>query len=308
MLSDMVNPDSSLTPEGLADWLAAARTRLHRLAQTPGTSLGHLEIALIEELHSLGVPLLAQAATAQAQATAFVCPCGHGPLRREAHGHPRNIDSVVGSLRLSREYGWCPQCRQWFYPADARWGLQPNAPASPRLQEMAAEAVLKMPCAQAEKSLPRLGACTLSSTTLHREARRQGQRALALQQADQKLTTTPAGVVQLASQSPIPSQPFVLIIELDAWNIRERDDWGQTTALRKKGMEPQRWHWVYTATIFRLDQRGHTASKRPVITERGYVATRAGLEVFERLVYAEALRRGLGRAVDPMGAPRTKIR
>src|SRR5438093_4642340 len=105
MLSDMVNPDSALTPEGLADWLAGAQARLHRLAQTPGTTLGHLEIALIEELHSLGVPLLAQAATAQARATAFVCPHGHGPLRREANGHPRNIDSVVGSLRLSREYG-----------------------------------------------------------------------------------------------------------------------------------------------------------------------------------------------------------
>jgi len=59
-----------------------------------------------------------------------------------------------------------------------------------------------------------------------------------------------------------------------------------------------RWHWVYTATIFRLDQRGHTASRRPVITERGYVATRAGLESFERQVYAEALRRGLGAAVE----------
>lgn len=298
MLSDTVNSDPSLTPKGLADWLAAAQARLRHLAQTPGTSLGHLEIALIEELHHLGIPLLTQAATAQAQATPFVCPRGHGPLQREAKDHRRNIDSVVGPLRLSREYGWCPQCQDWFYPADVRWGLQPNAPASPRLQEMAAEAVLKMPCAQAEKSLPRLGSCTLSSTTLHREARRQGQRALALQQADQKLTTTPAGVAQLAGQSPAQSQPFVLILQLDAWNIRERNDWGQTKALRKKGKEPERWHWVYTATLFRLDQRGHTASKRPVISERGYIATRAGLEVFEQLVYAEALRRGLTRAAE----------
>lgn len=298
MLSDTVNCDPPLTPKGLADWLAAAQGRLRRLAQTPGTSLGHLEIALIEELHLLGIPLLTQAAIAQAQATSFVCPRGHGPLQREAKDHPRNIDSVVGPLGLSRDYGWCPQCQGWFYPADARWGLQPNAPASPRLQEMAAEAVLKMPCAQAEKSLPRLGACTFSSTSLHREARRQGQRALALQQADQKLTTTSAGVAQLAGQSPLHTKPFVLIIELDAWNIRERNDWGKTKALRKEGKEPERWHWVYTATIFRLDQRGHTASKRPVISERGYVATRAGLEVFENLVYAEALRRGLTRAAE----------
>jgi hypothetical protein len=68
--------------------------------------------------------------------------------------------------------------------------------------------------------------------------------------------------------------------------------------LRKKGKEPERWHWVYTTTIFRLDQRGHTAAKRPMITDRGYVATRAGLEAFEQLVYAEALRRGLTKAAE----------
>lgn len=202
MLSDKVNLDAPLTPARLADWLTSAQARLHHLAQTPGTSLGHLEIALIQELHHLGVPLLTQAARTQAQTAAFVCPHGHGPLRREAKGRLRHINSVVGSLRVSRDYGWCPQCQEWFYPADARWGLQPNAPASPRLQEMAAAAVLKMPCAQAEESLPRLGACPLSATTLHREARRQGQRALGLQQADQKLTTIPAGVAQLAGQSP----------------------------------------------------------------------------------------------------------
>jgi hypothetical protein len=99
-------------------------------------------------------------------------------------------------------------------------------------------------------------------------------------------------------QSSAHSQPFVLILQLDAWNIRERNDWGHTKALRKKGKEPERWHWVYTATLFRLDQRGHTASKRPVISERGFVATRAGLEIFEHLVYAEALRRGLTRAAE----------
>jgi len=155
-----------------------------------------------------------------------------------------------------------------------------------------------MPCAEAEKSLPRRGGCQLGSTTLHREACRQGQRALALQHADQQRATTPSGVLQLAKQAKIPTQPFALIMEMDAWNIRERTDWGRTKALRKQGKEPERWPWVYTATIFRLDQRGHAASQRPVISERGYVATRAGLEAFAQLVYTEALRRGLSQAAE----------
>ena len=119
---------------------------------------------------------------------------------REARNQVRKIDSVVGALHLGRDYGWCQKCQDWSHPADVRWGLQPNAPASPRVQEMAAEAVLKRPCAQAEKSLPRLGGCSLSSTTLHREASRQGQRALALQKADQHRATTVQGVVELAKE------------------------------------------------------------------------------------------------------------
>jgi hypothetical protein len=39
---------------------------------------------------------------------------------------------------------------------------------------------------------------------------------------------------------------------------RERDRWGQTQALREAGEDFSRWHWVYTATIFRLNQRVQT--------------------------------------------------
>jgi hypothetical protein len=298
MLSDTVNASLSLTPESLAAWLAATRARLLALARRADTNLGHLEVALTEELRCLGAALLGEAAQQQAAATAWVCPRCRQPLRREAKSCVRQVTTALGPVRLSRDYGWCPQCRGWQFPADARWGLQPKAPASPRVQELAAEAVLKMPCAAAEKSLPRLGGCPLSAASLHREALRQGARAQALRQADLELTTTPQGVAQLARQSPPPPTPFVLIIQMDAWHIRERDDWGRSPALRQQGQEPARWHWVYTATLFRLDQRGHTAAQRPIITERGYVATRAGLEAFERQVYAEALRRGLGAAAE----------
>jgi hypothetical protein len=33
-----------------------------------------------------------------------------------------------------------------------------------------------------------------------------------------------------------------MILQLDAWNIRERDAWGQSAALRRRGQEPERWH------------------------------------------------------------------
>ena len=35
---------------------------------------------------------------------------------------------------------------------------------------------------------------------------------------------------------------FTLVIEIDAWNIRERDDWGQTKELLLQDKKPERWH------------------------------------------------------------------
>jgi hypothetical protein len=70
--------------------------------------------------------------------------------------------------------------------------------------------------------------------------------------------------------------------------------------MRQRHEELNRWHWVYTATCFRLDQRcstGRAKTKlRAVITERSYVATRGGLESLTQQLYSEARVRGLGQA------------
>src|SRR5207253_7261252 len=58
-----------------------------------------------------------------------------------------------------------------------------------------------------------------------------------------------------AGETPLQEKPFTLVIQIDAWNIRERDYWKQTEAKRKRGEDFSRWHWVYTATCFRLDHR-----------------------------------------------------
>jgi hypothetical protein len=54
-----------------------------------------------------------------------------------------------------------------------------------------------------------------------------------------------------------------MIIQWDAWNIRERDAWGRSAALRRAGREPERWHWVYTGTCFRLDHPARARAAAP---------------------------------------------
>ena len=221
------------------------------------------------------------------------CPTCHGTLMVEARQRPRKVNTCFGLIHFARDYGFCSDCGEHFSPADVTLGLQQRAPASPRVQEICALTALRAPAGQAQEDVRRLTGINLDASTLHREARRQGERALGRRDHDEQLTQTPAGVAQLASQAIRLPSAFTLVIEIDAWNIRERDNWGRTQALRESGQDTGRWHWVYTSTIFRLDQRATTASGRPLITERGFVATRRGLESFQRQLYAEALQRGL---------------
>jgi hypothetical protein len=285
--------DGGLPDMGL--WLERLQVRLNA-AVSQNVNMGTLEALIEGELKTLGRPILEQAMQKLGDRQPLRCPACQHDLRVETYRRGRDVSSMFGSVHLIRDYGLCPQCHRRFYPADAVLGLHGRAPASPRVQEVCALMVLESPASQAQEKLRRLNGLALGQATMHREARRQGQRALQLRRADAALSKTLEGVQKLSARARTPSGPFTLVLEIDTWNIRERDAWGQTRRLRQKGEEFSRWHWVYTATIFRLDQRGKTASGRTVITERGYVATREGTESFEAQVYAEAILRGLLRA------------
>jgi hypothetical protein len=284
-----------LTDAELQAWRQDMEARLQLIVQNQEQGLGHVEEDLARCAKEPLRLLAERAAQAKANATACQCIHGHGPLMQQKY-LARGVDSRFGRITIWRGYGWCEQCGQWQFPADHALGLGRQAPASPYLQELSALLVSKMPPEQAVAVAERLG-LDLSRCFLDREAHRQGlkaqeRRAQAVAELDswEKIQ----GLARY-SEGP-PSQPFTLVIEIDAWNIRERDDWGQTEALRQAGQKPERWHWVYLATVFRLDHRGQTAGERSVITERGFVATRHGLEALTAQLHREAIARGLGQA------------
>lgn len=224
------------------------------------------------------------------------CPnCGR-MLKVVDHRRFRAVNSSVGPVRFRRSYGLCPHCRKHYFPADAALGLLERATLSPRLQEICAVMTLQAPAGQAGDDVRRLTGIDIAGATLHREACRQGGRALDIRRRQEQMTESAEGVAALAAKAPRLPQHSTLVIELDAWNIRERDHWGQTEARRLAGEDPERWHWVYTATLFRLDQRATKESGRAIIADRGYVATREGLDSFRRQLHAEALLRGVLQA------------
>ena len=264
-------------------------------AATGDHNLGHLEVQAAADVRELLRQATERAAQAKADGTPPLCPVCKQALTRLSPDHPRTFDTRFGSITVRRTRGYCKRCRKWRVPADTALGLEDSAGYSPGVQEMAALLASKMPVEDASLVLEHLTGVKLPRATLDREARRQGERAQQLRtQLDQQAATTPS------TQLELTLQPYQMIIQLDAWNIRERDDWGKSTALRRAGQEPERWHWVYTGTCFRLDHRGQTAGGRPVITQRGFVATRGGIDALREQMHAEALRRGLGQAASAL--------
>lgn len=286
-----------LTDAELQAWRQDMEARLQLIQQNQEQNLGHIEEQLARSAKE-PLRLLAERA-AQAKANAAPCQCvhGHGPLTHRKY-LSRRVDSRFGRLLIWRGYGWCDGCEAWQFPADHALGLGRQAPASPYLQEISALLVSKMPPEQAVLVAERLG-LDVSRCFLHREAHRQGLKAEKRRaQAVAELATWEEIQKLARYREGPPSAPFTLVIEIDAWNIRERDDWGNTDAIRAQGKKPERWHWVYLATVFRLDHRGETAGERAVISQRGFVATRAGLEALTVQLYREAIARGLGQARD----------
>lgn len=276
-----------MTDDDVANWLFEKAAVC--LGQTP--NMGDMEKALDRaslEIRRIALERLAQQAVSRQP---FSCPSCHTALNVGNHRRWRRVETSFGKIGFARSYGFCMKCQDYFYPADVALGLQEKARSSPRIQEICALTTLRAPAGQGEEDVYRLTGIALGASTLHREARRQGERALIRRREDELLTQNSEGIAKLAARAPKLQKHSTMVIEIDAWNIRERDNWGKTEALLKAGQDTGRWHWVYTATVFRLDQRGTTESGRPVIAERGFVATRAG-ESFPRQLYAEALQRG----------------
>jgi len=293
-------PESEPLAVPAARLAGALEALLRHFTHASDQNLGHLEVQIAQAAQELLRQATARGAQQKADATPPQCPVCQRPLSRLSADQPRTFDTRFGPVTVRRTRGYCKRCRKWRTPADTALGLEDSAGYSPAVQEMAALLASKMPVGEASVVLERLTGVKLPRATLDREARRQGQRAEQLRrQLDAQATTPPAPAAK-KKQLELPLEPYQMIIQMDAWNIRERDDWGRSAALRRSGQEPERWHWVYTGTCFRLDHRARTAGGRPVIVERGFVATRSGIDGLREQLHAEALRRGLGQAAGAL--------
>ena len=238
-----VPPDSSYETFGQPDrdWQARLTAGLNRSLQTKSQTMGDLERQILQQTQGLERKLLEEASQKKAYQSPPVCPVCGNQLSRLSQGHERTYQTRFGPVTIRRSRGWCKCCQAWRFPADYALGLEETGSASPSVQEMAALVASKMPVAEASAVLEHLTGVKLPPATLDREARRQGKRAERKRRELDQQMSDGQGRQQCV---PVEPAPFTLIIEIDAWNIRERDAWGQSDAFRQRGEAPSRWHWV----------------------------------------------------------------
>lgn len=204
-----------MSEDEVVAWLCAEASALLEEDGSMGTMEKTLDRVSLECRRRALEQLVQKAAAGQS----LTCPRCRCTLNVEEHDRKRTVNSAFGLLRFARSYGFCPNCGNYVYPADVILGLQERAPASPRVQEICALTALRAPAGQSQEDVRRLTGLDLDASTLHREARRQGERALVWRDADVALTQTLEGVTQLAARACTPSAPFTLIIEIDAWML-----------------------------------------------------------------------------------------
>ena len=297
-------------PQAVVAWQQRLQAGLSRSIQASDQTMGHWEEEILHQTRDLERRVLEEAAQKKAEQAPPVCPvCGH-KLSRVTPGHERSYQTRFGVIRIRRLRGWCRRCKCWRFPADPLLGLAEAGSNSPGVQEMAALVASKLPVAEASAVIERLTGVKLPRATLDREARRQGRRAEGQRQRRDEQMSQGAGAEQQvpALRRAGPVEPFTLVIELDAWDIRERNEeqWGRVEELRQQGQEPDWWHWVYGGTCFRLSQRVKTAGGRSLILSRGTVRTRGGIEARKQQLWAEAMRHPAGRPGPSSPCPLAK--
>lgn len=258
---------------------------------------GQIEMNLAKESKALMREAFREVLQSQADRYGPYCPvCG--VKLQNVEQVERTLLTQWGEVTIRRAYGRCPRCKRYMAPADKKLGLEDQGQTSPCMGEKLCWMATQMPPVQAAEVIEHLTGQKISPSRIDRLAKKKGEDVLKEREEDRNQAMEPETRQDYSKRNKRWDEPaeFTLVIMIDAWMIRERDNWGEKEALTTSGIDPKRWHEVKSARLFRLDQRGKTQSGRAMLTSSTMVATRQGPDVFSEYLYTEALRCGLLRA------------
>ena len=192
------------------------------------------------------------------------------------------VRTVCGPVELRVWYGFCRLSQQPVCPVRVNWKMAAYQQLSPELEQRLCYTAVETGSFEKAARMAQTWGCGISDDAIHACVSRKGQQA-----QEQPLTDI----------IPAPDNAFTLIIMMDGWLARHRDtQWG--TKPPEKKANRVHWHEIKSAVIFRLEDRGQSASGRRFLIHKQVTASPANTDplVFAQQVQREAMRMGLAKA------------
>lgn len=277
---------SRIRQEFTTEIQALVQVATRSLGAGSGDGLGVLEEAVRIAMTTVGASLLEGLLATDTGHQGQWVPCGAGHLARFVSYRGKDIDTVLGPIRLERAYYHCTQCQAGVVPRDGELGVTGTS-LSAGLSSMIATAGAAAPFAQATSLLKDLAGIRLGIKRVERAAEAAGALAATALRTDTAAILA-GELVPLPPSSPAPE---LLYIAVDGTGVPmtlaetvgragKYPDGRARTREAKLGC-------VFTQTT--VDAQGHPV-RDPDSTS--YFATLEPVETFSDLVAAEAKRRG----------------
>lgn len=192
------------------------------------------------------------------------CPkCGK-KVRVRAKGRIRKIRSVGGEIEFARNYHYCEDCSQGFYPLDQALGLLPQGELTPKMEARVLDFGVNAPYQEAAERWSVHHKSSISERLLRSVVERVGE------QWEEK--SPEQRQEQLCSKEGSASP---LVVQVDGSMVSTRD---------------LGWKEAKVAVLYREEH--HVAGDKEVrgqMTEASYVATLSGLDSFREELSAALL-------------------
>lgn len=155
--------DDSTIPAVLTDLMAELTTLLAWLGQTPDLDLGTAESQTLAVMREVGARMLEAGLARRATPAGAPCPCGAQP---QSDGRrTKEVQTLLGWIRITRSYRRCPGCGATGCPDDAPLGLARDS-HSPGVRRLASRFGALVSFAQAASTLREASGIQLSASTV----------------------------------------------------------------------------------------------------------------------------------------------
>jgi hypothetical protein len=212
-------------------------------------------------------------------------PARFSPLRQRKRRR-LTLQSELGKIELTVDYGQDAKQGQWVCPLQRYWGMKPHQKITPGFADKLCFTVTATGSyEEAAQVAAHWTQSEVSHSTLHQLAQRLG--AAAETQTQERLLEMPP------EAQPQRQASALAVLLVDGWMVRQRGlGWGK----QKTQQNRVEWHELKTGVFYAQEQAAQTQSGRGLLADKVIVSWQGEAGELGRRLNWEAMRGGLGRA------------